>query len=71
MLYGFFVLCRSVYCLCVCTVLLPPGGYPTAVKYIILYSACVFETLVIHHAMRVRRTTFSSVARPAPPYFPT
>jgi hypothetical protein len=28
-------LCRSVYCLCVCTALLPPGGYPTAVnKYI-------------------------------------
>jgi len=36
--YVLFVLCRSLYCLCVnvCTVLLPPGGYPVAVnKYII------------------------------------
>jgi hypothetical protein len=35
-----FVLCRFIYCLCVymCTVLLPPGGYPIAVnKYIISY----------------------------------
>jgi len=38
-----FVLCRSVYCVCVCvqmcTVLLPSGGYPIAVnKYIIYYT---------------------------------
>jgi hypothetical protein len=50
-LYVLFVLWRSLYCLfcvvvsivcfvsfcvlCMCTVLLPPGGYPIAVKYII------------------------------------
>jgi len=35
-IYILFVLSRSLYCLCVymCTVLLPPGGYPIAVKYI-------------------------------------
>ena len=37
--YVLFVLCRSVYCLCVnvyCTTLLPLGGYPITVnKYII------------------------------------
>jgi len=37
--YVLLVLCRCVYCVCVCvwmcTVLLPPGGYPIAVnKYI-------------------------------------
>jgi hypothetical protein len=37
LLYVLFVLCRFLYCLCVymCTVLLPPGGYPIAVKCII------------------------------------
>ena len=37
--YVLFVLWRSLYCLCVymCTELLPPGGYPTAVKYIIYH----------------------------------
>ena len=37
--YVLFVLCRSLYCLCLymCTELLPPGGYPVAVKYIISY----------------------------------
>jgi len=35
--YVFFVLCRSLYCVYMCTVLLPPGGYPIAVKYIISY----------------------------------
>jgi len=37
--YLLFVLCRSLYCLCVymCTELLPPGDYPVAVKYIISY----------------------------------
>ena len=30
--YALFVLCHSVYCLCVmCTVLLPPGGYTIGV----------------------------------------
>jgi hypothetical protein len=34
--YVLFVLCRSVYCLCVymCTVVLPSGGYPIAVEQI-------------------------------------
>jgi hypothetical protein len=37
--YVLFVLCRSLYCLgvYVCTELLPPSGYPIAVKYIISY----------------------------------
>jgi hypothetical protein len=37
--YILFVLCSSLYCLCVCmcTVLLPPGGYPTAVNKYISY----------------------------------
>ena len=37
LLYVLFVLCLSLYCLCVyrCTELLPPGGYPIAVKHII------------------------------------
>jgi hypothetical protein len=37
--YVLFVLCRSLYCLCVYiyTELLPPAGYPVAVKYIISY----------------------------------
>jgi len=29
----------SVLCVYMCTVLLPPGGYPIAVKYIISYPA--------------------------------
>jgi hypothetical protein len=47
--YVLLVLCRFVYCLCVnvywmCIVLLPPGGYPIAVKkYIISYQfGCVY-----------------------------
>jgi hypothetical protein len=36
--YVLFVLCRSVYCLCVmCTELLPPGGDPIAVNKYIIY----------------------------------
>ena len=57
--YVFFVLlyvflCCSMYCLfcvvlcivCVymCTELLPPGGYPIAVKYIISYQMSLSET---------------------------
>jgi len=36
--YVLFVLCRSLYflCVCMCTELLPPGGYPIAVKYHII-----------------------------------
>jgi hypothetical protein len=44
-------LCRSMYCLCVymCTVLLPPGGYPIAVKYIISYIKKVAQTTYFPH----------------------
>ena len=36
--YVLFVLCRSLYCFAyMCTELLPPGGYPIGVKYIISY----------------------------------
>jgi hypothetical protein len=35
--YVLFVWFCSVYCVKMCTVLLPPGGYPIIVKYIISY----------------------------------
>jgi hypothetical protein len=37
----------------------------------IFYFECVFVALVIQHAMRMRRVTFSSVACPAVQYFST
>ena len=37
----------------------------------ITYSECVFETLGIQHAMRMRRIVLSSVACPAVQYFST
>jgi len=50
--YSMYFLCCSVYCLfcvvlcivCVymCTELLPPGGYPIAVKYIISYHTKIY-----------------------------
>jgi len=42
--YVLFVLCRSRYCLSVymCIVLLPPGGYPVAIKYIISKNIYIF-----------------------------
>jgi hypothetical protein len=44
---------RSLYCLCVytCTVLLPPGGYPVAVKYIISYITYILSYIlyIIYH----------------------
>jgi hypothetical protein len=45
-LYVLFVLCRSLHCLCVymCTVLLPPGGYPIAVKYIMSCHIILYYT---------------------------
>jgi hypothetical protein len=38
------VLC--IVCVLMCTVLLPPGGYPIAVKYIILYIIYHIHSLV-------------------------
>jgi len=32
--YALFVLCIVLRIVCMCTELLPPGGYPIAVKYI-------------------------------------
>ena len=53
-----FVLCRSLYCLCVymCTVLLPPAGYPIAVKYISYHklvdrSCCSYKALILKVGM--------------------
>jgi len=51
--YVLFVLCRSVYSFCVyiCTLLLPPGGYPIAVnKYIISYYFYENDMKLIHFA---------------------
>jgi len=46
--YVLFVLCRSVYCVCVCTVLLPPGGYPIAVNiHIISYHIISIQALLL------------------------
>jgi len=50
--YVLFVLCRSVYCVCVqtCAVLLPPSGYPIAIdKCIISY---IISHIVSYHIKR-------------------
>jgi len=36
-MYCLFCVVLCIICVYMCTVLLPPGGYPIAVKYIILY----------------------------------
>ena len=54
--YVLFVLCPSVYCVCVCTVLLPPGGYPIAVnKYVITPLHRVLKTACLEQTMFIRR----------------
>jgi hypothetical protein len=55
--YVLFVLCRSVYCLCanvywMCIVLLPPGGYPIAVKKYIT------STIYLNQHLKIFRTQF-------------
>jgi len=58
--YVLFVLCRSVYFLCVymCTVLLPPGGYPIAVNKYVIYlyvfvCMCIFVYVCMHACLYV------------------
>jgi magnesium-transporting ATPase (P-type) len=42
-MYSLFIVVLCIVCVYMCTVLLPPGGYPIAVnKYIISYSAFRF-----------------------------
>ena len=36
-MYYLFCVVLCIVCVCMCTELLPPGGYPIAVKYIISY----------------------------------
>ena len=66
-----FVLCHSVYCLfcvilcivCVytCTVLLPPGGYPIAVKYIIYVITYLYIiSYIISHLQKNRNLSESA-----------
>jgi hypothetical protein len=54
--YILFVLCRSLYCLCVymCTELLPPGGYPIAVKYIIYHNHGIYLSLCRSYTGRLQ-----------------
>ena len=65
--YVSFVLCRSVYCVCVwmCTVLLPSGGYPISVnKYVIPYSIIYTEIFhVIHLCMVLKLGHFGESIR--------
>jgi len=37
-MYCLFCVVLCIVCVYMCTVLLPPGGYPIAVKYIIYFS---------------------------------
>ena len=58
--YVLFVLCRSLYCLFVymCTALLPPGGYPTAINPLKpeLNPICYLLALLgAHHFLHVSR----------------
>ena len=39
-MYCLFCVVLCIVCVYMCTVLLPPGGYPIAVKYIIPYQVC-------------------------------
>ena len=43
-LFVFIVLC--IVCVYMCTVLLPPGGYPVAVKYVISYHIISFHFIL-------------------------
>jgi len=40
-------------CVCMCTELLPPGGYPIAAKYIISYYTISWDTAAISHCSTV------------------
>jgi hypothetical protein len=59
-----------------CTVLLPPGVNPIAVKYInitkkYMFWVCVSVAIVIQHVRRMRRFILSSVASLTLPHFST
>jgi len=59
-----------------CTVLLPPGGYPTAVnKYIINHinmkaTGCPKTSVHIHKSTRCQVVTFTDYPQPSHPQFP-
>jgi hypothetical protein len=44
--YELFCVIPCIVCVCMCTVLLPPGGYPIAVKYIIYHNLYEINALV-------------------------
>ena len=48
-------------CVCVCTVLLPPGGYPIAVKYIISDENQRFKILTTVNIIVRRRSFYDAV----------
>jgi len=65
--YALFVLCRSVYCLCVnvyCSLLLPPGGYLIAVKYIISYNINIPCLISLETLQPVANSKFPSFLLP-------
>jgi len=45
------VLC--IVCVYVCTELLPPGGYPIAVKYIILYNIIILYPSHLSYLLQI------------------
>jgi hypothetical protein len=50
-LYCLFCVVLCIVCVCMCNLLLPPGGYPIAVKYIILYHISSYRIIyhIIYH----------------------
>ena len=54
------VLC--IVCVCMCTALLPPGGYPIAVKYIIPYNFISY--IISYHIYGVGKTLLTLEANP-------
>jgi len=50
-MYCLFCVVLCIVCVYMCTVLLPPGGYPIAVKYIISYHITIsyYHIIIYHH----------------------
>ena len=48
LMYGLFCVVLCIVCVYICTELLPPGGYPIAVKYIILYYIILYYIILYY-----------------------
>jgi hypothetical protein len=53
-MYYLFCVVLCIVCVCMCTVLLPPGGYPIAVKYIISCTPCAMFIQSCKHQLVLR-----------------